>query len=91
MKSKDSTSKSLHAKFYGSRIKASELGGGGKYAPPVWSVFKSPGKIGLIGLIGLSFTDSDYEDQDHSNTIKIPNRISQISQEKSLTPQGICF
>ena len=48
LKSKDITSKTLHAKFYASRIKTSELGGGGKYAPQwVWSVFKSPGKIGL--------------------------------------------
>ena len=48
LKSKDITSKTLHAKFYASRIKTSELGGGVKYSPPqVWSVFKSPGKIGL--------------------------------------------
>ena len=49
LKSKDITSKTLHAKFYASRIKTSELGGGGgKIRPPqVWSVFKSPGKIGL--------------------------------------------
>ena len=37
-KSKDITSKTLHAKFYASRIKTSELGGV-KYAPRVWSVF----------------------------------------------------
>ena len=47
LKSKDITSKTLHAKFYASRIKTSELGGGVKYAPRGWSVFKSPGKIGL--------------------------------------------
>ena len=29
LKSKDITSKTLHAKFYASRIKTSELGGGG--------------------------------------------------------------
>ena len=50
LKSKGITSKTLHAKFYASRIKTSELGGEGvKYdaLPRVWSVFKSPGKIGL--------------------------------------------
>ena len=49
LKSKDITSKTLHAKFYASRIKTSELGrGGGKIRPlGVWSVFKSPGKIGF--------------------------------------------
>ena len=36
LKSKDITSKTLHAKFYASRIKTSELGGGVKYTPP-WS------------------------------------------------------
>ena len=46
LKSKDITSKTLHAKFYASRIKTSELGGG-KIPPQVWSVFKSPGKIEL--------------------------------------------
>ena len=46
LKSKDITSKTRHAKFYASRIKTSQLGGG-KISPPlVWSVFKSPGKIG---------------------------------------------
>ena len=35
--------------------KTSELGGGLKYAPPrVWSVFKSPGKIGLKGPVLVS-------------------------------------
>ena len=34
LKSKDITSKTLYAKFYASRIKTSELGGGVKYAPP---------------------------------------------------------
>ena len=29
--------------------KTSELGGGKIFPPWVWSVFKSPGKIGLIG------------------------------------------
>ena len=33
LKSKDITSKTLHAKFYASRIKTSELGGG-KIRPP---------------------------------------------------------
>ena len=48
MKSKDITSKSLHAKFYASRIKTSELEGGKIRPPPrVWSVFKSPGKGGF--------------------------------------------
>ena len=45
LKSNDITGKTLHAKFYASRIKASELGGG--KIRRVWSVFKSPGKIGL--------------------------------------------
>ena len=51
LKSKDIISKTLHAKFYASRIKNKRIkegGGGVKYAPRVWSVFKSPGKIGLI-------------------------------------------
>ena len=48
LKSKDIISKTLHAKFYASRIKDKRIRGGGvKYAPWVWSVFKSPGKIGL--------------------------------------------
>ena len=48
MKSKDITSKTLHAKFYASRIKNKRVRRGVKYVPPpVWSVFKSPGKIGL--------------------------------------------
>ena len=46
LKLKDLTSKILHAKFYASRIKTSELGGG-KIHPWVWSVYISPGKIGL--------------------------------------------
>ena len=46
-KSKDITSKTLHAKFYASMIKTSELGGGKIRPPRVWSAFKSPGKIGL--------------------------------------------
>ena len=41
LKSKDITSKTLHAKFYASRIKNKRIRRG------VWSVFKSPGKIGL--------------------------------------------
>ena len=55
LKSKDITSKTLHAKFYASRIKNKRIRGGGvKYAPPqVWSVFKSPGKIGLNKKIGI--------------------------------------
>ena len=49
LKSKDITSKTLHAKFYASRIKNKRIRRGGKIRPPqVWSVFKSPGKIGLI-------------------------------------------
>ena len=48
LKSKDITSKTLHAKFYASRIKNKRIRRGGKIRPPqVWSVFKSPGKIGL--------------------------------------------
>ena len=47
LKSKDITSKTLHAKFYASRIKNKRIKRGVKYAPPVWSVFKSQGKIGL--------------------------------------------
>ena len=47
LKSKDITSKTLHAKFYASRIKNKRIRRGVKYAPRVWSVFKSPGKIGL--------------------------------------------
>ena len=53
LKSKDITSKTLYAKFYASRIKTSELGVEVNTPPPpsrVWSVFKSPGKIGLIKL-----------------------------------------
>ena len=34
LKSKDITSKTLHAKFYASRIKTNELGGGGKIRLP---------------------------------------------------------
>ena len=50
LKSKDITSKTLHAKFYASRIKNKRIRRGGKIRPPqVWSVFKSPGKIGLKG------------------------------------------
>ena len=50
LKSKDITSKTLHAKFYASRIKNKRIRRGGKIRPPpqVWSVFKSPGKIGLM-------------------------------------------
>ena len=49
MESKDNTMKTLHAKFYASRMKRKQIkrGGGVKYAPRVWSVFKSPGKIEL--------------------------------------------
>ena len=51
LKSKDITSKTLHAKFYASRIKNKRIRRGGKIRPPqVWSVFKSPGKIGLMNL-----------------------------------------
>ena len=41
LKSKDITSKTIHAKFYVSRIK-------NKRIRRVWNVFKSPGKIGLM-------------------------------------------
>ena len=57
LKSKDITSKTLHAKFYVFKIKTSELGGGGGggsrvyLKARVWSVFKSPGKIGLRHVI----------------------------------------
>ena len=47
LKSKDITSKTLHAKFYASRIKNKRIRRGVKYASRVWSVFKSLGKIGL--------------------------------------------
>ena len=47
LKSKDITSKTLHSKFYASRIKNKRIRRGVKYAPRAWSVFKSPGKIGL--------------------------------------------
>ena len=50
LKSKDITSKTLHAKFYASKIKNKRIrmrGGGGVKYSRVWSVFKSPGKIGL--------------------------------------------
>ena len=48
LKSKNITSKTLHAKFYASRIKSKRIRRGAKIRPPrVWSVFKSPGKIGL--------------------------------------------
>ena len=47
LKSKDITSKTLHAKFYVSRIKNKRIRREVKYAPRVWSVFKSQGKIGL--------------------------------------------
>ena len=51
LKSKDITSKTLHAKFYASRIKNKRIRRGGKIRPPqVWSVFKSPGKIGLNNI-----------------------------------------
>ena len=48
LKSKDITNKTLHAKFYAFRIKNKQIRTGVKYASHrVWSVFKSPGKIGL--------------------------------------------
>ena len=53
LKSKDITSKTLHAKFYASRIKNKRIRGGGGKIPRVWSVFKSPGKIGLSDLLGI--------------------------------------
>ena len=59
LKSKDITSKTLHAKFYASRIKNKRIRRGGKIRPPqVWSVFKSPGKIGLNGV--FYFMESDW-------------------------------
>ena len=52
LKSKDITSKTLHAKFYASRIKSKRIRRGVKCTPRVWSVFKSLGKIGLsVGII----------------------------------------
>ena len=52
LKSKDITSKTLHAEFYASRIKNNRIRRGVKYASPrVWSVFKSPGKIGLRHIL----------------------------------------
>ena len=54
LKSKDITSKTLHAKFYASRIKYKRIRRGVKYTPRVWSVFKSPGKIGLT-LFDIGF------------------------------------
>ena len=63
LKSKDITSKTLHAKFYASRIKNKRIRRGVKYAPPlVWSVFKSPGKIGL-SWIRQSFLFKAYPNQ----------------------------
>ena len=48
LKSKDNTKQTLHAKFYASRVKTSEFGGGKIRPPPqFWSVFKSTVKIGL--------------------------------------------
>ena len=65
LKSKDITSKTLHAKFYASRIKNKRINGGGgaKICPQVWSVFKSPGKIGLslcICAISSKFRNSEF-------------------------------
>ena len=51
LKSKDITSKTLHAKFYASRIQNKRIRRGVKYAPQVWSVFKSPGKTGLTTVL----------------------------------------
>ena len=63
LKSKDITSKTLHAKFYASRIKNKRNRRGGvKYAPRVWSVFKSPGMIGL-SWIRQSFLFKAYPNQ----------------------------
>ena len=52
LESKDITSKTLHAKFYASRIKTKRIRRGVIYPPWVWSVFKSPGKIGLTVGVG---------------------------------------
>ena len=46
LKSKDITSKTLHAKFYASRIKNKRIRRGVNKIR-VWSVFKSPAKIRL--------------------------------------------
>ena len=48
LKSKDITSKTLHAKFYASRIKNKRIRRGVKYTPPRSGVYlKARGKIGL--------------------------------------------
>ena len=60
LKSKDITSKTLHAKFYASRIKNKRIRRGAKYAPRVWSVFKSPGKIGLMYLSLTLYTSTSH-------------------------------
>ena len=68
LKSNDITSKTLHAKFYASRMKTSELGGRGGIRPRVWSVFKSPGKIGLKAPI-LIRNDSSTSEESKAKTV----------------------
>ena len=49
LKSKDNTRETLYAKFYASRVKNKRIRNGENNLPPqVLSVFKSPGKIGLM-------------------------------------------
>ena len=78
LKSKDITSKTLHAKFYASRIKNKRIRRGGKIRPPpqVWSVFKSPGKIGLISRQlpyavnkRIKFSDQTFSNHSKSRAI----------------------
>ena len=69
LKLKDITSKTLHANFYASRIKNKRIRRGGKIRPPpwVWSVFKSPGKIGLRNIFFeiLPYTKTLLKVSDH--------------------------
>ena len=68
LKSKDITSKTLHAKFYASRIKNKRIRRGVKYAPPqVWSVFKSPGKIGLNLFMVIEVKNTNLLIQQHDS------------------------
>ena len=71
-KSKDITSKTLHAKFYASRIKNKRIRRGVKYAPPrVWSVFKSPGKIGLNMRWRYTFDLYTSDIQSFQNSLRL--------------------
>ena len=66
LKSKDITSKTLHTKFYASRIKNKRIRRGDKIrSPRVWSVFKSPGKIGLNPSTGSGVMTSGARDLLH--------------------------